>query len=225
MVKSHSQGLKYVSVNLHDNYVEFRSPGGDWLNYDFEVLANTLRRFVVALDAAMDPQKYQREYYSKLYKLLTPDDKSLQGQSVVDLFARSAAGALPKSALIQFLRQRDISRTLKQGLRRGQKYVWRVYVYKQSSAITVLSDSESEAKQLAKLMNPAWQWSSNLVAEPVQVYRPGPMQWYKAENNQGQVQRITATSELEARQKLSLAMPDRFGLNVQMSVEPIQSST
>jgi len=63
---------KYTSINTKDGYIEFRSPGGDWLNEDIPKLENTLLRFVVALDAACDPEKHKQEYLKKLYKLLEP---------------------------------------------------------------------------------------------------------------------------------------------------------
>jgi hypothetical protein len=65
---------KYTSINVKDGYVEFRSPGGDWLNADIKLLKNTLLRFVVALDIASDPDKYKNEYGKKLYNLLKPSE-------------------------------------------------------------------------------------------------------------------------------------------------------
>ena len=62
---------KFTSINTKEGYIEFRSPGGDWLNENFDKIETTLLRFVVALDAAMDPAKYLQEYQQKLYKLLT----------------------------------------------------------------------------------------------------------------------------------------------------------
>ena len=65
---------KYSSINIKHGggnwWIEFRSPGGDWLNKSIEELTATLLRFVVALDAALDPTKYRNEYAKKLYKLL-----------------------------------------------------------------------------------------------------------------------------------------------------------
>ena len=65
---------KYSSINIKHGggnwWIEFRSPGGDWLNESIETLTATLLRFVVALDAALDPTKYRNEYAKKLYKLL-----------------------------------------------------------------------------------------------------------------------------------------------------------
>lgn len=52
------------------NRIEFRSPGGDWIKYEPEVIENTVYRYVVALDAAMDPQKYRQDYLKKMYQLV-----------------------------------------------------------------------------------------------------------------------------------------------------------
>ena len=62
---------KKISVNIKDKYVEFRSPGGDWLNTDINFLISTLERFIYALDIACNPNKHKQEYAKKLYKLLT----------------------------------------------------------------------------------------------------------------------------------------------------------
>ncbi|KAI9549479.1 hypothetical protein GHT06_001879 [Daphnia sinensis] len=67
---NHSTTSKYVSANIKNGYIEFRSPGGDWLNKDLGVLINTINRFVVALSIACDPEKYKKEYIKKLYTML-----------------------------------------------------------------------------------------------------------------------------------------------------------
>ena len=64
---------KFTSINTKGDRVEFRSPGGDWLSGSFEKYENALRRFIVALDAACDPDKYKKEYESKLHTILTGD--------------------------------------------------------------------------------------------------------------------------------------------------------
>jgi hypothetical protein len=100
---------KYTSINTKDGYVEFRSPGGDWLasyNEDKGNIENTMLRFVVALDAAMDPEKYRNEYLKKLYKLLAPKGEN----DTLAYFAKFAAGELPSSALKSFVRQAQLER-------------------------------------------------------------------------------------------------------------------
>ena len=91
---------KYTSINVKDGRVEFRSPGGNWLT-DVTKVENTLLRFVVALDAAMDETKYKEEYAKKLYKMLAPTGRD---DSTVQHFAQFAAGQLPRSALVSFVR-------------------------------------------------------------------------------------------------------------------------
>ena len=52
---------KYTSINTQDGYIEFRSPGGDWLGEyaaDPGKINNTLLRFTVALDVAMKPEAF-----------------------------------------------------------------------------------------------------------------------------------------------------------------------
>jgi hypothetical protein len=101
---------KYTSINTKDGYVEFRSPGGDWLGDNFDLIEPTLLRFVVALDAAIDPEKYRQEYQKKLYKLLTADNKD---DSTIRYFVDYVAGKIPKAALRSFVKQAQLERGLK----------------------------------------------------------------------------------------------------------------
>ena len=97
---------KFTSINTKDGYIEFRSPGGDWLDSNFGLIETTLMRFVVALDAAMDPAKYRDEYLKKLYAVLKPKDQN----DTLSYFAKFAAGELPKAALKSFIRQAQLER-------------------------------------------------------------------------------------------------------------------
>ena len=94
---------KYVSLNTKDNRIEFRAPGGDWLNTDLNKLTNTLLRFVVALDIAMDPNKDKREYVLKLYKLLD-GAKVIEDTDTIKQFALFSAKQIPKAALKSYVR-------------------------------------------------------------------------------------------------------------------------
>lgn len=65
---------KHVSVNNKFDYIEFRAIGGDWvstINNNPTKIINTIFRMIVALDAALDENKYKNEYITKFYKLLT----------------------------------------------------------------------------------------------------------------------------------------------------------
>jgi len=63
---------KFMTINTHDNRVEFRAPGGNWLEMDINIVINTMLRCVVALHIALDPDKYKTEYAAKLYGLISP---------------------------------------------------------------------------------------------------------------------------------------------------------
>jgi hypothetical protein len=105
------QTEKYTSINIKNGYIEFRSPGGDWLNDKFPEIENTLRRFTVALSAAVDPDAYRQEYLKKLYKLLDVSGE----KDPLSYFAKYAAGELPKAALKSFVRQAQLERGIKRG--------------------------------------------------------------------------------------------------------------
>ena len=62
-------------------------------------------RFVVALDAACDPQKYRQEYLKKLYKLLTPVINSGTNPDSIKIFADYVAGNFSKASLIAWIRE------------------------------------------------------------------------------------------------------------------------
>jgi 5'(3')-deoxyribonucleotidase len=71
-------GEKYVSVNFKDNYIEFRSPGGDWMNHQSDI-RDTVLRISQSYAAASSPTEAQQDYLKKAYKLLSgmsqgPDD-------------------------------------------------------------------------------------------------------------------------------------------------------
>lgn len=93
---------KYTSINTKTGYIEFRSPGGDWLNENFDLIVPTLMRFVVALDAAVDPNKYKAEYLKKLYKVLSASMPT--GGDQIRLFAKYAAGEVDSETLKDFIR-------------------------------------------------------------------------------------------------------------------------
>lgn len=86
------------SINMKDNYVEFRGAGGDYLSREsdegMDFLENTLLRYVQALAIAGDPTAYRDEYAKKLYKLISPE-----GDNTLDLFSKFATGEISKEEL------------------------------------------------------------------------------------------------------------------------------
>ena len=133
---------KYTSINIHDNYVEFRSPGGDWLGQDLDKIKNTVLRFVVALDAACKPDKYRQDYLKKLYKLFEIKSE----KDPLSYFAQFVKGELPFSALKSFIKQAQLTRKAKAGkLEPGVDYVWEVRKQGSSALINVIAQTEEEA--------------------------------------------------------------------------------
>ena len=126
---------KYTSINTKEGYIEFRSPGGDWLNENFDKIETTLLRFVVALDAAMDPAKYRDEYLKKLYAVLKPKDQN----DTLSYFAKFAAGELPKAALKSFIKQAQLERKDKKS--------------SGDSAYTAIPSSGNQKYQIQRIVN------------------------------------------------------------------------
>jgi len=133
--------VKYTSINTKDKYIEFRSPGGDWLNQDLDKIVATMNRFAVALDAAVDPEKYKEEYSKKLYKVIAPED----ADDTIKYFAKYAAGAMPKAALKSFLKQAKLEREVKRKPDDGKRYWWKVTVAGSGAGTEVVAATRDEA--------------------------------------------------------------------------------
>ena len=91
---------KYTSAHLQPGYVEFRSPGGDWLaksDEEIGILENTMLRFARAMAIAGDPSAERQEYAKKLYKLVTADNEQYADQ--LRLFSEFSAGTINKEQL------------------------------------------------------------------------------------------------------------------------------
>jgi hypothetical protein len=91
---------KYTSAHIQDGYIEFRSPGGDWLaksDEEIGILENTMLRFARAMAIAGDPSADRQEYAKKLYKLVTQDNPQYADQ--LKLFSEYSAGTIDKEQL------------------------------------------------------------------------------------------------------------------------------
>jgi hypothetical protein len=178
---------KYTSINTQGNYIEFRSPGGDWLESNFSIIEPTLMRFVVALDAAMDPTKHREEYLKKLYTVLAPQGK----KDIIKYFAQYVAGELPKQALKSFIRQAQLERKIQKDPTGGEKYWWSVSRPGYFASIEVVAASKEEAisKALEPGNYPDWASArSTLQAKPLRPYtEPTPPQltYYVYNDQQG----------------------------------------
>ena len=167
---------KYTSINTKTGYIEFRSPGGDWLDTKFDKIENTLMRFTVALNAAIDPEAYRKEYLTKLYKLLS-NDMEKNDSDIIQLFSNYSAGDLDKAALIRQVRQKQLARNVAKGKATGKMW-WKVSNPANSfSSIELVASSKEEAIDIAVQPGnyPDWARVKNtLRATPLRPYEEKP---------------------------------------------------
>jgi hypothetical protein len=162
---------KYTSINTKNGYIEFRSPGGDWLDENFDKIESTLMRFTVALSAAINPEAYRKEYLTKLYKVLSPD-MSKNDVDIIQLFSNYSAGELDKAALIRQVRQKQLARDVDKGKATGKMW-WSVSRPGYFASIEVVASSKEEAidKAIEPGNYPDWaRDKNNLKATPIRPY-------------------------------------------------------
>lgn len=107
-----SVNIAHISnIDPASQRIEFRSPGGNWLDTDSSKLVSTLNRFVVALDIACDPTKHQREYAKKLYKLINPTHP--RTGEAINLFTQYKAGEIDAAGLKSSLQTVALRRNIK----------------------------------------------------------------------------------------------------------------
>jgi hypothetical protein len=114
---------KYTSAHIKDGYIEFRSPGGDYLakaDAEINVLEDTMRRFAYAMYLAGRPDLERPEYYKKLYKLIAPE-----GNRDLELFSKFSAGELTAEQLKKQWAEKVINKEVPDGT--GGKSAWRLY--------------------------------------------------------------------------------------------------
>jgi hypothetical protein len=195
---------KYTSINTKDGHIEFRSPGGDWLDQNFDQIENTLLRFTVAMSAALNPDMYRQEYLTKLYKILTENNRD---DDTIKYFSDYVAGKIPKAALRSFVKQAQLQRNIRRGKTDGQKMWWKVYkegknAGRYGAMIEVVATSEKEAIDKAAK---EWglfsqEYKSQMDAEPLRPYVEQP-------DKPGAPQTGTGTYELFDR-RTGEAVPD-----------------
>ena len=195
---------KYTSINTKDGHIEFRSPGGDWLDQNFDQIENTLLRFTVAMSAALNPDMYREEYLKKLYKLLTQDQK---GDDTIKYFSEYVAGKIPAAALRSFVKQARLERSLKKGNTEGKKYWWRVSRPGVGASAEVVATGKEEAIEKGRAEYPDWATAKDITAKPLRPYEESQQTfvWKVVGNSdspyQSQGIEVVASTEFEAMKK------------------------
>lgn len=108
------RGDRYVSVNIKDNYIEFRSAGGDYAA-DKDKIKNTILRYVRAMGIAADTEAYKQEYAKKTYQLLSSLIKPGATAQITQAFNMYVVGAINKAELKRRLLKLRGRRNIEQG--------------------------------------------------------------------------------------------------------------
>lgn len=191
---------KYTSINAKvgdqykqkDKRVEFRAPGGDYINdyiSDPGKFTDTLLRFAVALDAACDPEKYKKEYQTKLYKLLMTGMPE-GSKDTVKHFVQYVAGGSTRDELKKFIKAAQTDRVLaKVANETKQKHIYTVKLKGTAGETKVQAVGPMDAIKNAIATNPSWKARatelSNIPADMWEVKDLGvaPMPTHQSSNN------------------------------------------
>jgi len=165
---------KYTSINTKEGYIEFRGPGGDYLDKDPQELANTALRMALALRIATDPEMYKKEYQKRLYKVLTDSGEKDDLVKFKDYVARfQTADKETRGYIIQTIQAEREARKAKKKKPEGEsRPYWMVRRRGDTSGggMAVFADTAFDAvKEVAKSwnMDPIY-----LVATPMADEKP-----------------------------------------------------
>ena len=165
---------KYTSINTKEGYIEFRSPGGNYLDDPVEKLTNTALRMALALRIATDENMYKKEYQKRLYKVLNDageQDDLVKFKDYVSKF--QTADKETRSYIIQTIQAEREARKAKKEKPEGEsRPYWMVRRRGQnnSGGMAVFADTAYDAvKDVAKSwdMDPIY-----LVATPMADEKP-----------------------------------------------------
>ena len=164
---------KYTSINTKEGYIEFRGPGGDYLDKKPEELTNTALRMALALRIATDPEMYKQEYQKRLYKVLTDADEKDDLTKFKDYVSRfQTADKETRSYIIQTIQAEREARKAKKKQPEGSRPYWMVRRRgdTRGGGMAVFADTAYDAvKEVAKSwgMDPIY-----LVATPMADEKP-----------------------------------------------------
>lgn len=241
---------KYLSAHIKnrgsDNWwIEFRTPGGDWLNIPVEQIRNTVNRYIVVLDAACDPTKYKEEYMKKLYTLLSaiaPKDEDIVGL-IAGYMTRSDSKEELKAKLKQRALTREVPKTdyrniifrwaitpsttnVATKLVKEKTSIWPVYVMAKNK----LNAIEQGSKLLADIyptlgILPADQYVAEVLSVAYDDSAPGPKYEFRVSRpGYATTATVIARTREEAYDIASRSMPGLIepGALSRVKIEPIR---
>jgi hypothetical protein len=146
---------KYTSINTKEGYIEFRSPGGNYLDEPVEKLTNTALRMALALRIATDENMYKKEYQKRLYKVLNDAGEKDDLVKFKDYVARfQTADKETRSYIIQTIQaEREARKEKKKQVPGGDRPYWMVRRRgdNNSGGMAVFADTAYDAvKDVAK---------------------------------------------------------------------------
>ena len=100
----------HYSINPEDNRVEFRGPGGNWLDMPTNSLMNTAKRFAIGLASAVDPRADRADYIRKLNQILRPEN--VPAEDPLTMFVKYKNGEIPKDQLVKQIGQLRVEREI-----------------------------------------------------------------------------------------------------------------
>ena len=89
----------HYSINPEDNRVEFRGPGGNWLQAPTEELIKTAKRFAIGLASAINPALNRDDYIKKLNQIAQPEQPNQRDP--LSLFVLYNNKQITKDALVK----------------------------------------------------------------------------------------------------------------------------
>jgi hypothetical protein len=165
---------KYTSINTKEGYIEFRSPGGNYLDDPVEKLTNTALRMALALRIATDENMYKKEYQKRLYKVLNDAGEQDDLVKFKDYVAKfQTADKETRSYIIQTIQaEREARKAKKKKPDNESRPYWMVRRRGQNNAggMAVFADTAYDAiKDVAKSwgLDPIY-----LVATPMADEKP-----------------------------------------------------
>jgi hypothetical protein len=184
-----SSGGKFYSIHDQEGYIEFRSPGGDWLGDTFfDKIEDSLLRMVVAVDAACDPGKHDREYAKKLYKLLSPALRATKMEAFHTQLTQYLSGEMSEEKMAQFISSETAAREMRKAkaaendalaaeLAPTKKYWWRVALTGSNAEIELVASSREDAIEWARV---EWRMTSDRMRQnyPDTLFIATPLRKY-----------------------------------------------